>query len=315
MKPHRPRRAPAALARAVAADAHVVIMDEPTSSLEPREVETMFSVIERLHGRGVAIVYVSHRMDELYRICDRVTVLRDGRHVHTGPLADLPWIELVSMMLRRSVGDIRVHGATAFSEEHHAGADPLLRAEDLTSGRRLAGVSVSIRPGEVVGLAGLLGSGRTETARAIIGALPLDSGTVLLGGRELKRDVGASVRAGVSMLAEDRKAEGIVPNLSVRENIVLAALPRLSRFGVVSRARQLPVGGERRVPARGGRAATHPGGTRRPARWGATVRAVAPHRFTTNSGSASRAVPAPVAAGPVRRGRPADRPSRRAGPR
>lgn len=227
-----------ALARAVSADAHVVIMDEPTSSLEPREVETLFSVIERLHERGIAIVYVSHRMNELYRICDRVTVLRDGRHVHTGPLADLPRIELVSMMLGRSVGDIREHGSTAFSEEHHAGAEPLLRAENLTSGRRLAGVSVSIRPGEVVGLAGLLGSGRTETARAIIGALPLDSGTVLLGGKPLRGNVGAAVRAGVSLLAEDRKAEGIIPNLSVRENIVLAALPRLSRFGVVSRARQ-----------------------------------------------------------------------------
>jgi ribose transport system ATP-binding protein len=100
-------------------------------------------------------------------------------------------------------------------------------------------VSVSIRPGEVVGLAGLLGSGRTETARAIVGALPLDGGTVLVGGKALKSgDVGAAMRAGINMLAEDRKAEGIIPNLSVRENIVLAALPQLSRFGVVSRDKQ-----------------------------------------------------------------------------
>ena len=229
-----------ALARAVHTDVEVdvVIMDEPTSSLEPREVETLFSVVERLHERGIAVVYVSHRMDELYRICDRVTVLRDGRHVHTGDLADLPRIELVSMMLGRSVGDIRAHGATAFSEEHHAAAEPLLKAEGLTSGQRLRGVSLSIRPGEVVGLAGLLGSGRTETARAVIGALPLDSGTVWLGGTVLKGGVAPAVRAGVALLAEDRKAEGIIPTLSVRENIVLAALPRLSRFGVVSRTRQ-----------------------------------------------------------------------------
>ncbi|MBY8849142.1 sugar ABC transporter ATP-binding protein [Saccharothrix sp. MB29] len=229
-----------ALARAVHTDVEVdvVIMDEPTSSLEPREVETLFSVVERLHERGIAVVYVSHRMDELYRICDRVTVLRDGRHVHTGDLADLPRIELVSMMLGRSVGDIRAHGATAFSEEHHAAAEPLLKAEGLTSGQRLRGVSLSIRPGEVVGLAGLLGSGRTETARAVIGALPLDSGTVWLGGTALKGGVAPAVRAGVALLAEDRKAEGIIPTLSVRENIVLAALPRLSRFGVVSRTRQ-----------------------------------------------------------------------------
>ena len=228
-----------ALARAVSTEADVVIMDEPTSSLEPREVETLFSVIGRLHAEGIAILYVSHRLDELYRICDRVTVLRDGRLVHTGALADLPRIELVSMMLGRSVGDIREHGATEFAGEgHHATAEPVLRAEHL-SGPRLHDVSVDLRPGEVVGLAGLLGSGRSETARAIVGAFPLDGGTVLVRNRKLPREnVAAAVRAGVSMLAEDRKADGIVPDLSVRENIVLAALPRLSRFGVVSRARQ-----------------------------------------------------------------------------
>jgi ribose transport system ATP-binding protein len=228
-----------ALARAVSTDAEVVIMDEPTSSLEPREVETLFTVIARLHERGIAIVYVSHRMDELYRICDRVTVLRDGRKVHTGPLADLPRIQLVSMMLGRSVSEIREHGVTSFGEDHHAGREPLLRAEHLTSGPRLNDVSVSIRPGEVVGLAGLLGSGRTETARAIVGALSLDGGTVFVGEKQVPPgNVGAAMRAGISMLAEDRKAEGIIPHLSVRENIVLAALPQLSRFGVVSRAKQ-----------------------------------------------------------------------------
>jgi ribose transport system ATP-binding protein len=228
-----------ALVRAVSTDADVVIMDEPTSSLEPREVETLFSVVERLREKGIAVVYVSHRMDELYRICDQVTVLRDGKMVHSGPLNDLSRIELVAMMLGRSVSDIREHGATAFGEDHNAGKEPLLRAENLSSGVRLTDVSLSIRPGEVVGLAGLLGSGRTETARAIIGALPLDGGTVLVGGKALKAgDVGAAMRAGINMLAEDRKAEGIIPNLSVRENIVLAALPQLSRFGVVSREKQ-----------------------------------------------------------------------------
>jgi galactofuranose transport system ATP-binding protein len=229
-----------ALARAVSTEAGVVIMDEPTSSLEPREVETLFSVIERLHAEGIAILYVSHRLDELYRICDRVTVLRDGRVVHVGPLAELPRIELVSLMLGRSVGDIRERGATEFSgTEHVAAGEPLLRAEHLTSAPRLSDVSVDVRPGEVVGLAGLLGAGRSETARAIVGALPLDGGTVRLGDRRVPPgNVAAAVRSGISMLAEDRKSDGIIPNLSVRENIVLAALPRLSRFGVVSRARQ-----------------------------------------------------------------------------
>jgi galactofuranose transport system ATP-binding protein len=227
-----------ALARAVEADADVVIMDEPTSSLEPREVETLLEVVQQLHEAGIAIIYVSHRMDELYRICDTVTVLRDGQNVHSGALKELPRIELVSLMLGRSVNEIQKHGTTAFGEDHHAGKEPVLEARDLTSKPRINGIHVAIRPGEVVGLAGLLGSGRTETAKAIIGALPLDAGTVLVAGKPVPHTVKAATRAGISMLAEDRKTEGIIPNLSVRENIVLAALPRLSRFGLTSRARQ-----------------------------------------------------------------------------
>ncbi|HEY3466285.1 MAG TPA: sugar ABC transporter ATP-binding protein [Amycolatopsis sp.] len=228
-----------ALARAVSTDAKVVIMDEPTSSLEPREVETLFEVLNRLHAEGIAIVYVSHRMDELYRVCDSVTVLRDGRVVHSGPLKPLPRIELVSMMLGREIRQIREEGVTAFGEEHDVEREPLLKAENLSGMRKLHDVSVSIRPGEVVGLAGLLGSGRSETARAIVGAFPLDGGSVLLAGKPLKKGkIKAAMRAGIALLAEDRKTDGIIPNLSVRENIVLAALPTLSPFGLVSKARQ-----------------------------------------------------------------------------
>lgn len=228
-----------ALARAVSTDAKVVIMDEPTSSLEPREVETLFEVLNRLHAEGIAIVYVSHRMDELYRVCDSVTVLRDGRVVHSGPLKDLPRIELVSKMLGREIKQIREEGVTAFGEEHDVEREPLLKAENLAGMRKLHDVSVSIRPGEVVGLAGLLGSGRSETARAIVGAFPLDGGSVLLAGKPLKKGkIKAAMRAGIALLAEDRKTDGIIPNLSVRENIVLAALPTLSPFGLVSKAKQ-----------------------------------------------------------------------------
>ncbi|MEV6648690.1 sugar ABC transporter ATP-binding protein [Amycolatopsis sp. NPDC051371] len=228
-----------ALARAVSTDAKVVIMDEPTSSLEPREVETLFEVLNRLHAEGIAIIYVSHRMDELYRVCESVTVLRDGRVVHSGPLATLPRIELVSKMLGREIKQIREEGVTAFGEEHDVDREPLLKAENLAGMRKLHDVSVSIRPGEVVGLAGLLGSGRSETARAIVGAFPLDGGSVLLAGKPLKRGkIKAAMRAGIALLAEDRKTDGIIPNLSVRENIVLAALPSLSPFGLVSKSKQ-----------------------------------------------------------------------------
>ena len=228
-----------ALARAVSVQARVVVMDEPTSSLEPREVETLFRVIGELHERGIAVVYVSHRMDELYRICERVTVLRDGKLVHTGPLAELNRMQLVAMMLGRELTEVRQGGVTAFGDGHHYDREPVLTATGLTRGHELHGVDLTLRPGEVLGLGGLLGSGRSETAKALAGALALDGGEIRVAGRQLRRhSPAAAIRAGISLLPEDRKAEGIVPGLSVRENIVLAAMPRLSRLGVVSRAKQ-----------------------------------------------------------------------------
>ncbi|MDI5963321.1 sugar ABC transporter ATP-binding protein [Streptomyces sp. SL54] len=230
-----------ALARAVRIDARVVIMDEPTSSLEPREVETLFSVIRDLRSKGVAVVYVSHRLDELYAICDRVTVMRDGAVVHTGELAGLERLKLISLMLGREMSEVRREGATAFAADGHDRQEdqPILEARDLAVRHKVNGVSLSIRPGEVVGLGGLLGSGRSETAKAVVGAIATEGGTVSVAGTAMtRRSPAAAIRAGVVMLAEDRKAEGIIPSLSVRENIVLAALPRLSRGGIVSTARQ-----------------------------------------------------------------------------
>lgn len=229
-----------ALARAVSVQAQVVIMDEPTSSLEPREVETLFRVIENLRGQGIAVLYVSHRMDELYRICDRVTVLRDGRHIHTGELAPLERMQLVSMMLGRDMAEVRRDGLTGFAAEgHDAARTPVLTATGLDRRHQLHDISVELYAGEVLGLGGLLGSGRSETAKALTGALPLDGGEITVDGKRIGRPTpAAAIRAGISMLPEDRKAEGIVPGLSVRENIVLAAMPRLSRAGIVSRAKQ-----------------------------------------------------------------------------
>ncbi|SFY51039.1 sugar ABC transporter ATP-binding protein [Streptomyces sp. F-1] len=230
-----------ALARAVQIDARVVIMDEPTSSLEPREVDTLFSVIRRLKEQGIAVVYVSHRIEELYAICDRVTVMRDGAVVHTGAIAELQRLRLVSLMLGREMSTVRERGTTAFDTERHDRQEgrPVLRATGLSARHRLHDVSLDVHPGEVVGLGGLLGAGRSETAKAIVGALATDGGTVEVEGRTMRRrSPAAAIRTGVVMLAEDRKTEGIIPNLSVRENISLAALPRLSRAGLVSQAKQ-----------------------------------------------------------------------------
>jgi galactofuranose transport system ATP-binding protein len=233
-----------AVARAVSADARVVIMDEPTSSLEPREVDRLASVIELLRDDGVAVLYVTHKLDEVERLCQRVTVLRDGRRVHTGPVAGTSRLALVATMLGRRIDEVREHGMTRFGEAHGSSGgepvlrDPVLRATGLTRPPVLAGVSVDVHAGEVVGLAGLLGSGRTETARAVFGADPVDSGSISVDGVRRRRwSPAAAIAAGVALVPEDRKAEGVIPDLSVHDNIVLAALPRLTRAGFVTERR------------------------------------------------------------------------------
>ncbi|WP_375383695.1 sugar ABC transporter ATP-binding protein [uncultured Microbacterium sp.] len=228
-----------ALARAVSINASVVIMDEPTSSLEAREVETLFRVIGMLRKRGIAIIYVSHRMDEIYRVCDKVTVLRDGKVVHVGDLHELPRFELIAKMLGRSVEMVERGGMTAFHALSTSDAPPVLVGKDLSRKHQIDGIDITIRPGEVVGLGGLLGSGRSETLKALSGVMQLDRGSVTIDGKTVRSgSVPAAIRAGIVMLPEDRKSEGIVPNLSVRDNIVLAALPKLSRAGFTSRRKQ-----------------------------------------------------------------------------
>ena len=229
-----------AIARGVSFDAKVVVLDEPTSSLTEHEVTILYDVIRRLKAEGVGVVYISHRFDELYTVCDRVTILRDGKLVGTRPLAGLERLDLVCLMLGKQREELERKGATAFG--HYvkvAEAQPLLRAENLTRGRKLDGVTLEAGRGEIVGMAGLLGSGRTETARAIFGADAVDKGRVYLEGKLLRlsqpRD---AIEAGLAFLSEDRKAEGIIPELSVRENLTLAALPALSKLGIISRAEQ-----------------------------------------------------------------------------
>jgi monosaccharide-transporting ATPase len=226
-------------ARARPPHVRVVIMDEPTSSLEPREVDRLLEVVEVLRGQQVAVLYVTHKLDEVFRACQRVTVLRDGRVAHTGEVASTTRLRLVATMLGRDIDEVRRHGATTFGDEHRdAGGRPVLVAEGLTRPPRVAGVSLDVHAGEVVGLAGLLGSGRTETAMAVFGALQVDAGTVAVEGRTARRwSPAAAIRAGLALVPEDRKAQGIIPELSVRDNIVLAALPRITSAGLVSQRR------------------------------------------------------------------------------
>ena len=228
-----------ALARAVSVQARLVIMDEPTSSLNEREVETLFGVIRSLKARGVSVIFVSHRLDELYAVCDRITVMRDGRTVYAGNMADITRLELVEQMLGR---ELRSEGAQTGFTRSAAVGKTLLSARGVTRGTRLRGASVQVREGEVVGLAGLLGSGRSELARVLFGADRPDAGEVQLDGHPAQlRSPGDAIRAGLGFCSEDRKAEGIIPELSVRENLTLALLPRLARAGVVDTQRQAAV--------------------------------------------------------------------------
>ena len=228
-----------ALARAVSVQARLVIMDEPTSSLNEREVETLFGVIRSLKQGGVSVIFVSHRLDELYAVCDRITVMRDGRTVYAGEMSSISRLELVEQMLGR---EIRSEGAQTGFVRATGNGQPLLRAQGVSAGTRLTGASIDVGQGEVVGLAGLLGSGRSELARIIFGADSADHGEVTLAGHQAAfRTPIDAIRAGIGFCSEDRKAEGIVPELSVRENLTLALLPRLSKAGIVDTRRQAEV--------------------------------------------------------------------------
>src|SRR5579884_3667608 len=228
-----------AIARAVSFSARLVIMDEPTSSLDERECEVLFDVIRRLKRDGVSVIFVSHKLDELYQVCERVTVMRDGRTVLVDRLANLDKLQLVAAMLGRDLAAVRGKGATAFSRGGAKIGAEILRAENLKIGRRVRNARLAVRSGEIVGLAGLLGSGRSEVARAIFGADPPDAGKIEIAGKEtpIAAPVDA-IKRGIGYCSEDRKQDGIVPNMSVGENLTLALLPRLARAGIVDEAKQ-----------------------------------------------------------------------------
>ncbi len=224
-----------AIARAVSLDTKLLIMDEPTSSLDEREVNVLFDVVKDLRQSGVSVLYVSHFLDELFRICDRVTVMRDGATVTTKTIAETTKIELIADMLGRKIEDIEAAGMTDLGGGD-AGGEVLLEAREIATGPRLSKFNITVRRGEIVGLGGLLGSGRTEAARALFGVDPVKHGTVRMRGEPFAPpNPRAAIRAGLGYLSEDRKAEGIVPDLSVRENLTLAMLPRLQARGQVDR--------------------------------------------------------------------------------
>ena len=212
--------------RALADEARILIMDEPTSSLSERETAQLFDAIGRLTAAGVAVVYISHRMEEVFRIGHRVTVLRDGSHVATMNIADVTVPQLVRLMANRDVSD-------HYPRRTHQHGEELLRVEGLGSGA-LRDVSFVLHRGEILGIAGLVGAGRTRLARAIAGADRIDRGRILIRGTPTR--IGSPADAAVARIAflpEDRKQQGLVLGLAVERNIALSHLAALSRFGVM----------------------------------------------------------------------------------
>jgi monosaccharide-transporting ATPase len=212
-----------AIARAVDIDARVLILDEPTSSLDAGEVEQLFRVMRRLRDEGIAILFVSHFLDQVYEVADRMTILRNGRLVGEYLTKELPKVELVAKMIGRELADLEELEGKPHVRPAGDAAPPLVEAEGLGRTGSIRPFTLTIREGEVVGLAGLLGSGRTELARLLFGADHADEGTVRIAGERVAlRTPRAATSRKIAFCPENRRAEGLVDELSVRENIVLA---------------------------------------------------------------------------------------------
>ncbi|GAB2963359.1 sugar ABC transporter ATP-binding protein [Saccharothrix stipae] len=248
------------IAKALSADARVIVMDEPTAALSAVEAERLFRVARGLAGRGAALLFISHRLEEMYQLCDRVTVLRDGALVSTDPMAEVPRDELVRRMVGRSVERLFPRRRTEIGE-------PRLVVEGLTRTGVFHDISFTVRRGEIVGLAGLVGSGRTEVARAVFGVDDRDAGMVSVDGARLPAgDPRTAIDRGVALVPEDRREQGLVPELSIERNASLARLREVSPRWITRRARERALAGEwgRRLSVKAGRltdpAATLSGG-------------------------------------------------------
>lgn len=220
------------IARAIAAETEVLIMDEPTAALTDREIETLFTVINQLRREGVAIIYISHRMEEIFRMCDRITVLRDGQSIGTKITSETDFEEIVKMMVGRELGE-RFPERTA-----EIGGDRFV-VEDLSLEGIFNNISFNVRKGEILGVAGLMGAGRTEIMETIFGARKKKNGRIYMDGKELNiRKPHHAIAAGIGFITEDRKDEGLVLGLTVRENLAIPNLKKLSKSAVIQKQRE-----------------------------------------------------------------------------
>ncbi len=220
------------IAKALTAEARLLIMDEPTAALSPREVDALFAIVRQLSARGVAILFVSHRLEEISAISDTVSVLRDGRHVATRPAAELSHAEMIRLMVGRTLDQL-------FPKEEAEIGEPALELRSFTRRGTFSDVSFTVRRGEILGLGGLVGAGRSEVARSLFGIDPHDGGEVRLDGTPFHpRSPRAALRRGLAYLPEDRLAQGLVQTMAVATNTSMAILPRLSPGGFLRPGRE-----------------------------------------------------------------------------
>ena len=226
------------IAKALSQDVRLIVMDEPSAALTPNEVQRLFDIIRDLKAKGIGVIYISHRLDEIFEIADRITVLRDGQHVGDANVTDIDRQKMIEMMVGREIEN-------EFPKQHHSIGEVRLSVAGLCRGDEVRDVSFEVRSGEVVGFTGLVGAGRTEMARLIFGADRADSGAVNLDGVSLQlRSPRDAIAAGICLLTEDRKAQGLILGLSVRENFGLPNLSDLSTLGFVSISRERSLFGD-----------------------------------------------------------------------
>ena len=223
------------IAKAVSNNARVIIMDEPTSALADTEVAVLFAIIQQLTQSGVAIIYISHKMDEIFAIADTITVLRDGKYIITKPASDLDENALITLMVGRELNRL-------FPDVTNPIGPEILSVKNLTRHGAFASVNFAIHAGEVLGFAGLMGAGRTEVARAIYGLDRVDSGEIYLSESLVSvRSPQEAIQLGIGYVSEDRKQVGLVPNMSVQDNITLSSLPAYARGQWIRRQRETAV--------------------------------------------------------------------------
>jgi galactofuranose transport system ATP-binding protein len=228
-----------AIARALDIDAKVLVLDEPTSSLDECEVEFLFKIMRQLREAGMAILFVTHFIDQVYAVTDRITVLRNGKFVGDYATADLPRLKLISAMLGRAFEEMQHLRADAEESRDTAARKVFLRTRQAGKTGFLSPLDLEIGSGEVVGLAGLLGSGRTEAAKLLFGIVPVDQGEIQVQGKPARiRSPREAVRHGLAFCSEDRKSEGLIPRLSVRENLILALQARRGPLRLLGRKEQ-----------------------------------------------------------------------------